>query len=643
MMTILKYSVHSFWAVVALVLFSLPVAAQTGTTIDPQFANGVAHSELYPGSSLDERVNACILDAETGEHGATSHICSSEGESANNMIFGTINVGDTASDPVTWVLPSICNWEILSSSHFTGTEPGILQYSQTNIVGRGGKYSCQIQNNTGSKQLYTIYEAAPNSTYVRASGFSIVNKGAATALGPAMLITGGADTSYYQDIEVVQYVAGGTGIQIGGAGKPCCSASLNRITGYGNNTGGPLLSIVGNNAGAPNGVTIANSSFGHPAAGVPVISCIDNYSHGTTIAFINLYEEGTTADNTTPLNQVNGCRSIHVSGMEMKVEGGSATAPGWQLNGTNVTNFDIQGLAMTLGFVYPAIAVQNNQSPSCSRPPCNVLTDTHGDLAAYSSAEQWAGQINVFGGYEVDGEPLSFANLAGTLSVPSQLGLSTNTTFGAMRGDGTSITCVDGVCSSLTGGSGTLTGSGFPGSIPLWTNAINQTSSAISDNGNLISSKEPMSVTGNITATGTVSAAQISSPAIVGSALHQGSCVATYTGGLLGTADGFCQVASTESVSFSATPVFSNTVGSSRIVVSGNLSFTLAAAGGDGQHKCLNFVHDATSNAYKVTAPANVHGFFIIGSAPGKHNLQCFTYFNMDGAWEAESPGVINQ
>jgi hypothetical protein len=597
---------------------------------------------MYPGGSLDARVNACIADAEKGANGATSHICSSEGEAVTGLIFSTITVGDTSSDEVTWVLPSVCNWEILPSANFTGTQAGILQYSGTNIVGRDGKYGCLFQNFAGASALYAVYETAPTSLYVRASGFNIANKVNPTASGAAMLINGGVDTSYFQDIEVQQYLPNGPAIQIGGTGKPCCSISLNRITAFGNNVGGTLLSIV-STGGSPNGVSINNSSLGHPAAGKPVFSCTDTGYQATVVSFTNLYEEGTNGDNTTALNRVSGCREIHVSGMEMKVEQGHATAPGWILNGNEHTSFDIHGLSMLLGFQLPAIAVENNLTGSCAEPPCNVMTDRLGNLAGYSTGSEWADVVNVLGGYEVNGAPLSFADVAGTISVPGQVPLATNSAAGAMRGDGTSISCVAGVCSSLQGGAGTVTGSGSPGVIPLWNNAVNQTNSALSDNGMVVSSSEPLSVMGNVTATGTLVAGQISSPLIVGSALHAGSCLATYTGGTIGTAAGWCQVASTATVPFTSTPVLNKNVGSSRILVAGNITTFTLPAGSDGQHACLNFVHDATANVYTVTPPSNVLGFFTIGSAPNGHNLQCFTYFQADNAWIAESSGVINQ
>lgn len=122
-----------------------------------------------------------------------------------------------------------------------------------------------------------------------------------------------------------------------------------------------------------------------------------------------------------------------------------------------------------------------------------------------------------------------------------------------------------------------------------------------------------------------------------------GSCTASYsaptttitcTGGA-GT--------SNENLSFSATPTFSASTTSSRIALSGNITSFSLAAGTDGQNKCLEFTHDATSNAYTVTEPSNVVGLMPIGSVASKRNAQCFTYFSTDALWIADSPGVTNQ
>lgn len=59
---------------------------------------------------------------------------------------------------------------------------------------------------------------------------------------------------------------------------------------------------------------------------------------------------------------------------------------------------------------------------------------------------------------------LNASNLGSGTVPTARLTLATNAAMGVMEGDGTSITCVAGVCSSLSGGSGTVTTTGSPAS-----------------------------------------------------------------------------------------------------------------------------------------------------------------------------------
>lgn len=98
-----------------------------------------------------------------------------------------------------------------------------------------------------------------------------------------------------------------------------------------------------------------------------------------------------------------------------------------------------------------------------------------------------------------------------------------------------------------------------------------------------------------------------------------------------------------ENLSYSATPTFSPSLATSRIALSGNITTFTLGAGGDGQSKCLLFVHDATGSTYMVSPPANVIGFMAVGNTASKRSFQCFNYFQTDSLWMANSPGVINQ
>jgi hypothetical protein len=106
---------------------------------------------------------------------------------------------------------------------------------------------------------------------------------------------------------------------------------------------------------------------------------------------------------------------------------------------------------------------------------------------------------------------------------------------------------------------------------------------------------------------------------------------------------GTATVASSQTVSFSATPTFSSATRASMITLTGNVtSFTLAA-GTDGQEKTLTFCQDATGSRTISGVPSNVHGFFTIGSTLSKCSAQHFTYSTVQTAWLADSTGVINQ
>lgn len=97
-----------------------------------------------------------------------------------------------------------------------------------------------------------------------------------------------------------------------------------------------------------------------------------------------------------------------------------------------------------------------------------------------------------------------------------------------------------------------------------------------------------------------------------------------------------------ETVTFSSTPVFSSSIPSSLITLTGNISSFTLAAGLDGQQKLLAFCQDATGSR-TVAAPTNVHSFFTVGSTASKCSVQRFIYFNALSFWLADGPGLTNQ
>jgi hypothetical protein len=138
---------------------------------------------------------------------------------------------------------------------------------------------------------------------------------------------------------------------------------------------------------------------------------------------------------------------------------------------------------------------------------------------------------------------------------------------------------------------------------------------------------------------GTPNSSQVGLNIVCSGCVNSGSTITFPSGGSGG---GF----SNENLTFSATPVFSLATTSSHIALNGNITNFSLASGADGQHKCLTFAHDGTTNQYTVTPPANVVGFFYVATMPegaNKRYQQCFTYYTADNVWVAESPGVLNQ
>jgi hypothetical protein len=101
-------------------------------------------------------------------------------------------------------------------------------------------------------------------------------------------------------------------------------------------------------------------------------------------------------------------------------------------------------------------------------------------------------------------------------------------------------------------------------------------------------------------------------------------------------------LASSEAVTYSATPTFSAATRASIITLTGNVTGFTLAAGADGQEKTLTFCQNA-AGGNTVTAPSNVRGFFTVGTAANKCSSQHFTYSTAQAAWLADSPGAVNE
>ncbi|MBS1813588.1 MAG: hypothetical protein JSS87_01800 [Acidobacteria bacterium] len=101
-------------------------------------------------------------------------------------------------------------------------------------------------------------------------------------------------------------------------------------------------------------------------------------------------------------------------------------------------------------------------------------------------------------------------------------------------------------------------------------------------------------------------------------------------------------IGSVQAIAYSATPVLSVHGNANRIVLTGDVVSSTMDAGADGQRMCIAVVQDATGG-HAFAWPVNMLGAMTVGTAAGKRSQQCFVYYAADGAWIAESAGVVNE
>ena len=104
----------------------------------------------------------------------------------------------------------------------------------------------------------------------------------------------------------------------------------------------------------------------------------------------------------------------------------------------------------------------------------------------------------------------------------------------------------------------------------------------------------------------------------------------------------------TVTVSYSSTPAFAaptNERGTARISLTGDVTAFTVASGSDGQILCIDWGQDTIGGRSVPfsAAPANLGGFFSIGSTASKENMQCYNYIASISRWIAMDGGRVNQ
>jgi hypothetical protein len=364
------------------------------STVNQKVVNGVSISALYPGSTVDARVNAAMADAIALTNGNTTGIVDASQESGTLTEAAQVVVGNSSGAPVKLILPATGSW---LGGMTDGTSCTIKQYGGASIIGTspasGIGSMFKISPASGSNLGYNYCTSPSSSDYYYAANFAVFNhagSGAATANGVNAYILGPAyDSStwdhmvFFDDIDAVD-------LKVYGA---CCGSSIQHSQINGNYVSTPLLVLADSTLGQSD-FSVTDSSIVHPGPALPAMYCHDTGAHVSTVNFVNDYTETSNSDTTTAIWQIDGCGAVNVKNQVMKAEVASSTATGITVANTVNTALVVAGLSFVNGsgsFTSTHNAITNNNSG------VTVKADATNNLQRYDNANSLQ-----FKGYAVD-------------------------------------------------------------------------------------------------------------------------------------------------------------------------------------------------------------------------------------------------
>jgi hypothetical protein len=344
--------------------------------------NGISHSELYTGATVDVRVNACLSDALNGTNGNTSLLCDSSGESGNQTIAATIVIGDNNNDKVGLILPCGVYW----TGSMTNTTPVVEQYAGTTVTSNCASNGPQMQFTTNSSSnpsvIYEIVSGTSlNYPYVYDHGFQITNDGGgghATSTGVGFLLTGQiADASVLDAVNVFDNLDAYPA-EIYGA---CCQTTWTHSSINAGFYGTPLL-IQTDSGNFTRDFTFSNGTIVHPGAGNSAVFCNDTRnSTVSSFALDHVYTETGESSNPAAIYLINGCTRASISHITLP-QYGHAGFPAVSITSAYNTMAVVDDIWFTYGsgpWTYPNPAVVNAYTGQ------SVNSDSNGYFAHYNT------------------------------------------------------------------------------------------------------------------------------------------------------------------------------------------------------------------------------------------------------------------
>jgi hypothetical protein len=358
-----------------------------GSTLTPKVIDGVSQSALYPGSTVDQRVNACLADAIAAANGNTTYTCDATAETGEQNTTAQITVGNSGGDFVRLLVPCSGYWIGMMTD---GTSSTVYQYGGTEIdgcpaAGLAGNFgfSAGVSSNLGT--VMTIAGSA--NSYISDRGFDVVNwgNGHTTTSGTGFYINGStgvfADGSNLFSVNVRD----GLDTRAELLENVCCQFAQVHSGISGNGTTIPLTILAQTSpASIVQGLTFAFDTIVGQEPGQPAIVCTDTRSSPISdVAFDHVY--GESSDSTTSYVQINGCRKISIDDFSVYSNASNSHAPLVTVANTYNTALlisDMHAYSGTGNYSYPATAVINNFTGETGSNA--KLTDSLGDFDHYS-------------------------------------------------------------------------------------------------------------------------------------------------------------------------------------------------------------------------------------------------------------------
>lgn len=325
--------------------------------------NGVQFADQFVGATADVKLNGCIAAAIASASG----ICDARGLGGSQTIAAQVNVGNTAQQPVTVLLPSGGTWLVTITD---GTSCAIKQFSTASLIGlNGGLGQLVVEPNGASTNLRALYCTDPAPTglgsYIRAEGFQLYNPVGATMAVAAMDVEWTYDNSAFENITIANY--NGVGLYVKGS---CCGTLFKKITSNGGSESGAIPVVV--DGGSPIGtvgIMFESLSADHAGCGKHEIEIKGGGATGA-INFYNTYVETSVACRGTSHVQITSSQGgVNFYGGQVRVEGPSDAAYCFDVTANTGNAIGVFGM-------------------SCSSPsPYNAINDHQAGVIVWAAAD----------------------------------------------------------------------------------------------------------------------------------------------------------------------------------------------------------------------------------------------------------------